>query len=261
MRTVLLSILSLTAVLLASEVNAADWGDLKVKLVYGGDVPKSVPIKVTKDPEVCGKLGLMDESLVVNKDNKGIRDVLVFLYQRSSAKTPPIHPSYAALAKKPVTFDNDKCRFVPRVLTAMTGQTILIGNKDTVAHNTKVDTTANSPINPLIPAGLKLPQVYKKSESRQAQVSCSIHPWMVGWVLIKDHPYCGVSNEDGEVTIKNIPAGKWTFQFWQEKSGYVREVVQGGKDVSWRRGRVELTIKSGTNDMGNVVVKPENFEE
>ena len=33
----------------------------------------------TKDPEFCGKHQLVDETIVVNKDNKGLANVVVYL--------------------------------------------------------------------------------------------------------------------------------------------------------------------------------------
>ena len=37
-----------------------------------------------------------------------------------------------------------------------------------------------------------------------------------------------VTDENGEFEIKNLPAGKHTFQIWQEAAGYVDEVKQDG---------------------------------
>ena len=73
--------------------------------------------------------------------------------------------------------------------------------------------------------------------------------------------YFAASDADGKIHIKNIPAGTWEFQFWQEKSGYVRTVTVGGKKTEWKRGRADLKITAGkTLDLGDVVVVKKLFE-
>ena len=57
------------------------------------------------------------------------------------------------------------------------------------------------------------------------KVACNIHPWMNAWLVVKDHPYMAVSDDNGKLEIKNLPAGEWSFQIWQEKAGYLREVA------------------------------------
>lgn len=247
--------------LLAGRGQAADWGDLTATFVYEGAVPSPAKISINKDPEFCGKFGLVDESLVVNPKNKGLANVIVFMSLARTDPKPPIHESYVAAKKEKVVVDNDMCRFKPHVALVQAGQTVTLGNSDTVGHNTKVDSFANPPINYTIPAGAKLDQQFSLDERLPTKVSCSIHPWMNGWLVVKEVPYMGVSDADGKLTIKNVPAGKWTFQVWQEKAGYVDDVTVGGKATKWMRGRVEVTIKAGANDLGTVGLKPDLFKE
>lgn len=237
--------------------NAADWGDLTAKFILDGPVEAPPEINVTKDAEFCGKFGLVDESLVVNKENNGIANVIVYMYLRSG--TPPIHESYAKTADAKVMLDNLKCRYEPHVVLLRTSQTLTIGNKDTVGHNSKIDTFSNPPTNFTIPPGASLDQQFTESERLPTGVSCAIHPWMKAWVVIKDNPYMGVSDKDGKLEIKNVPAGKWTFQFWQEKSGYVDTVKVNGTPTEWTRGRLEVDIKPGKNDLGEIKIAPEAF--
>ena len=68
-----------------------------------------------------------------------------------------------------------------------------------------------------------------------------------------------VTDKDGKFEIKNLPAGKWQFMFWQEMAGYVAEVKRDGQAEKWRRGTIEVEIKAGKNDVGKIVVAPELF--
>ena len=250
MRAASLCVLALGPCFLwATAASAQEWGDLTATFVYDGPLPEESPLKVTTDIEFCGKFNLVDESLVVNPENKGIANVFAYLYIGRRDDPPKVHPSYEASAKDEITVDNDKCRFDPHVAVLRTSQTLLMTNSDEVGHNCKVDTIINPPINYTIPAGGKLTHTFTDAERLPSRVSCSIHPWMSGWLLIKDNPYMAVSDEDGKLVIKNLPVGTWTIQFWQEKAGYVSDVVQAGTPTEWRRGRLEVTIEPGQNDV------------
>lgn len=260
-RSTSILIATLAVCLVGTSVQADDWGDLTATFIYDGDAPEAAALKITTDVEFCSKHTPVDESLVVNPENKGIANVIAYMYLSRTAKKPPIHPSYEETAAAKVRLDNNKCRFVPHVAVLRTTQTLTIGNSDAVGHNCKVDAIINGAINYTIPAGGSMDYKFTLAERLPSKVSCSIHPWMSGWLLIKDNPYMGVSDKDGKLVIQNIPAGKWTFQFWQEKSGYVSELTQDGEAKEWRRGRVEIEIKPGENDLGEIKLAPSLFAD
>ena len=254
------SILAVVAmIVVASSAHAQGWGTLSGTIKYDGKAPAPAKLAINKDIDFCGKFPLVDESLVVG-ENGGLKNVIVTMYLGRGDKAPAVHPDYAALKEKPVEFDNDKCRFEPHVAVVLTGQTLQIGNKDTVGHNTKVDTFTNSPINPIIPAGGQLNHTFDAAERLPAKVSCSIHPWMTSWLVIRDDPYVAVTDENGSFKIENVPAGNWTFQFWHEKAGFLASVKVDGKTTSWSRGRAPIAIKSGGTTELNVSVPPAAFK-
>lgn len=244
----------------ATLTHAAGWGNIKGKFVFDGAAPSASSLTITKDKEYCGKFSLVDERLVVNPDNKGIANVVVMLYVRRGKKVK-IHPDLKNFSGA-VELDNDHCRFDPHVTFVRTGQELLIKNSDTIGHNTKIDTFSNPSTNFTVPEKGELKQTFKKPETSPVPVSCSIHPWMQGYLVIKDHPYVAVSNKDGEFEIKNLPSGKLTFVFWQEKSGYVDKVTYKGKKTRLRRGRIEIDVKDGeTVDLGEIRVAADVFKK
>ncbi len=253
---VLLAVALLAAAPLA---HGAGWGNVKGKFLYDGTPPTPGALSITKDKEYCGKFSLVDERLVVNPDNKGIANVVVMLYVRRGKKVN-VHPDLKK-ASGSVELDNNHCRFDPHIAFVRTGQELVIKNSDTIGHNTKIDTFSNPATNYTIPAKGQSKQSFKKAEVSPVPVSCSIHPWMKGYLVIKDHPYVAVSNKDGEFEIKNLPTGKLTLVFWQEKSGYVDKVKYKGKKTRLRRGRIEVDIKDGeTVDLGEILVDPDVFK-
>ena len=40
---------------------------------------------------------------------------------------------------------------------------------------------------------------------------------MKAWIMVADHPYFAVTDENGNFKIENVPAGEYEIVFWQEK--------------------------------------------
>ena len=151
-----------------------EWGDLKGRITYLGDAPEPLAIEVTRDEEVCGKHDLRDESLIVNNQNQGVQNVVVWL---ASKTTVPVHPSLAE-SPKPAQLDNNDCRFVPHIVRLRTGQTLQSTNSDSVAHNVAVYGRRNQPFSIVIPEDKPLEKSFPREELLPIRVDCSIHSWM-----------------------------------------------------------------------------------
>jgi hypothetical protein len=243
----------------AAAVQGQEWGSLSGTFLYGGDPPTPAKLTPTKDVEYCGKFDLVDEKIIVNPENKGLANVVITLNPARGVKVP-VHPDYESSAAGEVVMKNDGCRFEPRVALVRTTQTLVIANPDAVAHNSKLDCLANNGRNPIIPAGQNVKEKFTKEERLPVNVSCSIHPWMSGRVVIKEHPYMAVTDKDGNFTIANLPAGTWEFQIWHESPGYVQDVSVDGKKTKWSRGRVEVEIKPGDNKLGTIEMPAASFK-
>ena len=50
-------------------------------------------------------------------------------------------------------------------------------------------------------------------------MKCDVHPWMFAYIGVVDHPYFAVTDKDGNFTIKNVPAGKYTVEAVHQKAG------------------------------------------
>jgi len=255
--TRLLPVLAIPALMLVvSAAPAADWGTLKGRFVISGDVAAPAALTVDKDVEVCGKHKLVNEEVVV-ADDKGVANVVVFVRD----KKVTVKPELAAAAKeaKPV-LDNLNCRFEPHVLFVQAGQELVIKNSDPVGHNSNISTVKNPPSNNLIPAGGEVTATFGSDEAVPAQVTCNIHPWMKGWIVVRDNPYAAVSGPDGSFEIADLPAEELELQFWHEKAGYIGEMTIGGKKEKARRGRMKLEVKPGDNDLGEIVLDAGMFK-
>jgi hypothetical protein len=240
---------------LASEDDMS-WGDLKFRFVYDGKSPERAKVDIAHDKFICGKFDVRDESLIVDKDG-GLANVLVWLDAKAAA--PKVHPDYAKSAEAKITLDSRDCRFAPHVLTLRTTQTLALLNSDPIAHNARFDAMFNDSFNLLLPADRTIDHRLPKPERLPAKINCSIHPWRSAFVLIQDHPYMAVSDSHGQVEMSNLPVGKLSFVVWHERAGYLRTVDQGGNRVEWPKGRVEMEILPGKNDLGEIKLSPDLF--
>lgn len=269
MRTAHMLLLAMVAAASSADLRGAEWGDLKGRFVYDGTPPASARLNITTDKEYCDLHDLTSEALVVHPENRGVQNVIIYLYQNKSGvqRTPydelevPIHERYLPLAEQRVELDNSKCRFEPHIALVWTRQTVLLANSDPIGHNVKIDCGRdNGPSNDTLPSGGSLERRFTHAERFPVPVSCSIHPWMKGWMVIRDTPYMAVSDADGAFELLQLPAGKWQFMFWHETAGYVSKVKVHGRAEEWKRGIATFTIKPGQEDLGDILLSPDLFK-
>jgi plastocyanin len=246
-----LTALAAFAIASTASVQAAGWGSIKGKFVVDGAAPKAPAIDASKDA-FCVSAHPTDESVMVGKDG-ALGDVVVFL-RVAAGKTVEVHPDYAAAKDQTVTLDNKGCSFRPHIALVRTGQPFVVKNSDQTGHNTNATMQKNGNFNALIAAGDEKKMTFSKAEPFPMPVNCNIHPFMHGAVLVKDDPYMAVSGADGTFEIKNVPAGKQEFAFWQEIKGNLKDLKFSGGTTN-KQGRAELTIEDGkTLDLGEIKV-------
>lgn len=257
-RFVALAVVLFGMPLFANVVSADETGDLKIRFVYGGDPPTAASINADKDAEFCGKHGLKDESLVVNPENKGIKNVVVYVYTgRGGTDLPDQEPKKATH-----TLANENCRFEPHVVICQVGDTLKVTNPDPVGHNANLKFFANTSQNFMIPAKQEKSVELTEPEPALIPVECNIHPWMKANILVVDHPFAAVSDEDGYLEIKGLPAGEEIVFRASHDSGTFRdEIIVNGEKDSWRSNKFEVDIKAGMNDFGTVEMPPAAFED
>ncbi len=233
-------------------VRAAEekWGDLVGQFSYDGKAPERTKLTVDKDVECCGKFDIRDESLMVD-DRGGLGNV--YVYVRS--KKPEICPELEQAAPKQVKLDNRDCIFQPHCMTIWSEkQEFYIVNSDPVAQNVAFTPLLDSPANVVIPVDGDATWKFRRAQRIPVPIACNYHPWESAYILPLDHPYCGISAADGTFKIPKLPVGDLEFQVWHERMGYVAT-------DDWKKGRFEMTVKPGTNDLGSIKLAPGMFEK
>jgi hypothetical protein len=245
-------ILAAKAVLADDAPAKGDWSSLKGQIVFAGDVPAPKEITITKDEKDCKDAlkgtPLVSEEWVVNKDNKGVRWVFVWIAPTDPKGKLAIHPDLAAIKEPKVFMDQPCCHFEPHCLALRQGQIWVAKNSSAIPHNVHYEGSKNPGDNPILPAGKEVEIKDLKAELGPITVNCNIHPWMKAWVRVFDHPYYTITDADGKFEIKNAPAGDCLLYIWHEGEGWVH---QGGK-----KGQ-PITLNAGeTMDLGKVEAKP-----
>ncbi len=254
MRMLALAVAGLLFLTAGSAARADDWGSIKGQVVFDGkEAPKRVPVNVTKDQQACEKNGkLLDDNLVVNSKNKGVRWCVVYLISASGfEKDIPIHPKLQEIKNKTVQLDQPCCQFEPHMLAMREGQTLLVKNSASIAHNVNLVSSKGPNLNQIVPPGGQFKVEDIPARPLPITVKCDIHPWMGGRIAVLKNPYFAVTDEDGNFEIKDAPAGDFRLVIWHEASGWV---VGDGKPS--RNGK-KITIKAGeTTDLGKFPFKP-----
>ena len=207
---------------IAAFYGAASAGTIKGSVRYSGAPIERKKFPVTIDQYLCGKEKEAGDLQL--SPNNGIHNVVVSLQGLPAGAKWPANPP-------PVKMDQSKCDFIPRVVIVPAGGTVEFLNSDRLMHNVRSGGKDNPPFNRAQPHARTIAIGFKNPEV--VRVDCDLHSWMRGWVVVAEHPFYAVTNEQGEFVFENVPAGKYTLQVWQETLGKVnQEVILAGDSAT-----------------------------
>jgi len=198
----------------------ASGGSIKGTVVLKGATPELRKLAVTIDQYVCGK-EKNPEELVLSPQG-GIRNAVVWLDKP---------PAPAAVEALPTTtaMDQKECMFAPRVVVVPAGGRIDFLNSDRLLHNLHSTPSANPPFNRTQPRGRTITISFSHPEI--IRVTCDLHSWMRGWVVVAEHPFYAITDGAGDFALRGLPPGRYTLKVWQERLGTVsKDIVVGDAD-------------------------------
>jgi plastocyanin len=211
--------LAAVAVVYGLAAASASAAAFKGNVRYSGAPIERKKYTVTIDQYICGKEKLAGD--LVLSPNNGILNAVVSL---EGVATGAKGPMTAARVK----MDQKECVFTPRVVVVPAGGTVEFLNSDRLLHNVKGGGKQNSPFNRAQPHARSISIAFRSPEI--LRVDCDLHSWMRGWVVVADHPYYAVTNEEGEFAFDNVSPGKYQLVVWHETLGVVRQEVTLSSD-------------------------------
>lgn len=188
-----------------------------VALYQNGD--PDTQIAMDADP-VCASLhgDAVHSEKVVHDDAGQLANVFVYVKEGLAGKTFPAPSS-------PHLLDQVGCQYRPHVSGMMVGQKLIIRNSDPTLHNVHALPTANKEFNMGQPfQGMEIEHTFDQREM-MIPFKCDVHPWMASWMAVLEHPFFGVSGENGAFSIQSLPAGTYVVEAWHEELGTRSESV------------------------------------
>jgi hypothetical protein len=184
------------------------------KIVIDGTVAPADVIRLDADPK-CVELAAGEQrrtEYVVMGEGNTLQNVFVYVKDGLPSRIYPV-PSES------VVLDQQKCRYVPRVLGIQVGQQLTIRNSDPLLHNVRSEGAINEPFDIGTPVqGMEVKRTFVTREV-MVPFKCNVHSWMNAYVGVLEHPYFAVSDASGEFALPKLPPGTYTIEVWHERFG------------------------------------------
>lgn len=229
-------VLLLAAILASPALLRAQSGSVSGSVTLDGEPPTGDPVRVTSDQRYCGD-SLPQRGVRVR--DGAVADAVVWL-EGASGETQPRRRRLL----------NRGCRFVPRVLAAAVGDTLVVVNQDSLLHNVNMEQTfvggeldghSRAIGNFSLPlAGMEITKPDLLRAPGRIRVTCDAHGWMRARIRVFDHPYFAVTDARGDYTIDDVPPGTYTLRVRHGVLGSIQRTVtvEPGGDA---RLEIELT--------------------
>tara|TARA_B100000809_G_C15120642_1_gene524135 strand:- start:218 stop:970 length:753 start_codon:yes stop_codon:yes gene_type:complete len=221
---------------------SAAGGSISGTVKYDGEAPAAKKLEITKDLSVCAVHEKFAEGCIVSATG-GLQNVFVqVLGAEGEFAIPKERPSLVQRG----------CQFIPHVQVLPAGSRVNIMNEDGIAHNLHTLSVENPSFNRLQP-GVKKRMITKKNDLVIPEIiplKCDLHGWMNAWIIVADHPYHAISDQEGSFQISAIPPGTYTVQFWHETLGTQSQeiTVQAGADTEL--SDIAFKLEEGSEGQG-----------
>jgi len=180
--------------------------------------PEPEKITITKDEQICGTFKY-SKSLVVAKETRGLKNVVVSLVSVNGKPT---------VASR-ITLDQKDCEYLPHVQAVPVGSRVEILNSDGILHNVHAYFNGLDPKDTVF--NKAQPKFLKKISQTLDRAgtyyfNCDVHNHMSAFIVVLDHPYYALTDEDGSFTVADVPAGSYMVQAWHEVLGTKQKAIQ-----------------------------------
>lgn len=242
----LLCMSAVVVAFLCSDLHA-QYADVTATFVYKGPPP------AIRQIAAIGGAQIVSENLRMNPINRGLRDVVAFpvaAHRLEPLDISKFDPTVGPNTPQPI-IEHKGFQFVPHVLVMQAGQDLTLKNADPVDANLNFSFIENHAVNGILPPGGQRVLRNLKREPGATVVTSGAYNWMMGYLLILDHPYVGVSNADGKLEIKGLAPGKTQLKILHFAGKFAQLTIHG-KSYPVKKNTIEIELSSGANDLGTI---------
>jgi plastocyanin len=135
-------------------------------------------------------------------------DAVVYLQEAKGASPP----------SAPVSMDQRKMQFIPRVLPVVVGSTVKFVNSDPTPHNVFSPDFEKYNLGTW-PQGQSKDHTFAQCARFPCVYTqlCKVHPEMEGFVVVLPGHHFAVSDKEGRFEMKDVPPGTYTVGVWHPK--------------------------------------------
>jgi hypothetical protein len=199
-------------------------GTIEGTVIYTGkEIPKT-ELFFTKDAAHCGRTSGAAR-LKVN-ENGGVKNAIVYLRNITNGKG-------FTRTETPI-LDQSECDFLPRIMIVPVNSELIIKNSDTVLHNVHAYTPGEERrtlFNIAQPVKGQRTTIRNThfSEPGLIMATCDAgHPWMNAYIMVAEHPYYTMTDENGAFRLEDVPAGTYELVVWHEGVHIVNKQIHDG---------------------------------
>lgn len=128
-----------------------------------------------------------------------------------------LHSAVAPVpAPATAVMDQRSQQFAPTVLAVRSGTSVAFPNSDNIRHHVYSFSPAKRFELRLYQGTPSEPVFFDKPGV--VVLGCNIHDWMVGYVYVTDDPWFAVSDEQGRLSLEQLPAGAYTVSLWHPQT-------------------------------------------
>ena len=195
-----------------------------------GETPPEKLYKLSPDSECKHSTQITSKHYTVDA-NGGLANVFIYVKDGLGGKKFPVPVTSIVL-------NQQNCLYNPYVVGIQVGQTLEIKNGDNFMHNVHGTSPSgkNKEFNIGQPTKTKDKGIEQKFTKPEVffEFKCDVHPWMLAYVGIVEHPFFTVTDTDGSFQIPDLPDGEYTLAAKHPKAGEqtAKVKVVGGKAIA-----------------------------
>ena len=198
---------------------------IEVELVGPPPAPRALPRPDAAQP--CGPtVHQRAAEAALERDGSHLANVVVWLADIRSGKRLPLERRFE--------LTNVACHLEPRVQAVVAGGTMNVRSADAISHRTHFRRSRTGESLALIgldDPGSVVPVEQVLARPSLIEVRCEVHPWMIAWIAVFDHPYFGVTTRGGTASLEDVPPGRYQLLAWHDRLGLAERqiLVEAGR--------------------------------